>query len=172
MGSSLELGQIGSFLRTTPSVLRVFAGGLPEQAAAWHPGAGKWCMREVIGHLTEEDKRDFIGRIRLMLDQKEPHLPVTDQEEVARMRRDCYKDIDCLLQEFAVVRTESVAFVSKLEEAMLDRWGIHPKIGRLRIIDLLHEWIYHDLNHLRQISATIQSLLWEHLGNMQGFYKS
>lgn len=172
MGTSLELGQIASFLRTTPSVLRVFAGGLSEQATVWHPGAGKWCMREVIGHLTEEDKRDFIGRIRLMLDQKEPHLPVTDQEEVARMRRDCYKDIDRLLQEFAVVRTESVAFVSELKEAMLDRWGIHPKIGRLRIIDLLHEWIYHDLNHLRQISANIQSLLWEHLGNMQGFYKS
>ena len=57
MGTSLELGQVASFLRTTPSVLRVFAGGLPEQATAWHPGAGKWCMREVIGHLTEENGR-------------------------------------------------------------------------------------------------------------------
>ena len=44
----------------------------------------KWCIKEVIGHLTEEDKRDFAGRIEAMLDELEPSLKLNDQEEVAR----------------------------------------------------------------------------------------
>jgi hypothetical protein len=168
--SPLELHEVISLLRSTPIVLRNLLNVLPNGAAAWHPSAGKWCIKEVVGHLIEEDKRDFVGRIRVTLDQDEPHLTVTDQEEVARMRGDCDKSLDDLLDEFSAVRDSSVAFVSALKGSELRRGGVHPKIGRLQITNLLHEWIYHDLNHIRQINANIQSLLWAHLGNMQRFY--
>jgi hypothetical protein len=61
--------------------------------------------------------------------------------------------------------------VSALKERELHRGGLHPKIGHLRINNLLHEWIYHDLNHISQIHANVQSFLWAHLGNMQRFYQ-
>ena len=135
----LELYEVTTFLQSTPVVLRNLLNALPDRAVAWHPSAGKWCIKEVVGHLLEEDKRDFVGRIRLMLDQDEPRLTVTDQEEVARMRHDYDKNLDALLDEFSTVRGASVSFVSALKERELHRGGLHPKIGHLRINNLLHE---------------------------------
>jgi hypothetical protein len=167
----LELHEVATFLQSTPVVLRNLLHALPDGAVAWHPSAGEWCIQEVVGHLIEEDNRDFVGRIRLMLDQDEPRLTVTDQKEAARMRHDCDKNLDDLLDEFSTVRGASVSFVSALKEGELHRGGVHPKIGHLRITNLLHEWIYHDLNHISQIRANVQSVLWAHLGNMQRFYQ-
>jgi hypothetical protein len=151
--------------------LRNLVEALPGGAVAWHPRVGEWCIKEVVGHLLEEDKRDFVGRIRLILDQDEPRLTVTDQEEVARIRRDCNRNLDDLLDEFATVRAASVSFVSTLKATDLHRGGVHSEIGHLEVTHVLHEWIYHDLNHLSQIGANVQSFLWAHLGNMQRFYR-
>jgi hypothetical protein len=144
---------------------------LPERATAWHPAPGKWCIKEVVGHLTEEDNRDFAGRIRTMLDRDEPDLTVTDQDEAARLRRDCAKNLQDLLDEFSSARSAGVELVLNLKEAELLRAGIHPRVGRIRVCELLHEWVYHDLNHIGQISGNLQRLLWARLGNMQQFYK-
>jgi hypothetical protein len=168
--SALELHDVTVFLRNTPVALRNLLEALPGGTVAWHPRAGEWCIKEVVGHLLEEDKRDFVGRIRLILDQDEPRLTVNDQEEVARMRRDCDRDLDELLDEFRTVRSASVSFISTLKATDLHRRGVHPTIGHLEVTNLLHEWIYHDLNHLSQIGANVQRFLWPHLGNMQRFY--
>jgi len=76
-----------------------------------------------------------------------------------------------LLEEFSAVRLESVAFLRKLAQSELGRVGVHPKIGYIRVVELLHEWIYHDLNHIKQISTNIQRFLWSDLGNIQRFYQ-
>ena len=166
----LDLQEVGRLLHNTMIVLRQRVTALPDRAVARHPSSSKWCIKEVIGHLTEEDKRDFVGRIQAMLDELEPSLELNDQEEVARLRRDCDRNLRDLMDEFETVRCSSISFVMKLGVKDLDRGGVHPKIGRIRIRELLHEWIYHDLNHLRQIDANVQRFLWEHLGNMQRFY--
>ena len=166
----LDIGEVTRLLHITTVVLRQRVTALPDRAITRHPGSAKWCIKEVIGHLAEEDKRDFVGRIQAMLDELDPSLKPNDQEEVARLRHDCDKNLNDLLDEFEAVRRSSISFVKKLGVAELERGGVHPKIGRIRIRELLHEWIYHDLNHLRQIDANVQRFLWDHLGNMQRFY--
>jgi len=168
----LSLEEVAGLLQSTVMLLRQRAATLPDRAISWHPDIGKWCTKEIIGHLTEEDHRDFVGRMRRMLEETEPSLKVNDQDKVARARRDCEKTLTALLDEFESVRTESVAFVKTLSAADLGRGGIHPRIGRITIQELLHEWIYHDLNHFRQIDANLQRFLLNHLGNMQKFYPS
>ena len=44
-----------------------------------------------------------------MLDQDDPRLTVTDQEEATRMRHDYDKNLDDLLDEFSRVRAASVS---------------------------------------------------------------
>jgi hypothetical protein len=170
METRLSVVEISDILASTPAVLRTLLVALPPEVASWHPENGKWRMKEVVGHLVEEDKRDFIGRIRVMLDQNEPPLVINDQDEVARERRDCLKALTDLLNEFDSVRQSSVAEIRALTEEQLRRSGVHPKAGRLQISDLLHEWVYHDLNHLKQISNNAQRLLWTQLGTLRGFY--
>jgi hypothetical protein len=167
----LQLQEVTTLLASTPVVLRDLLTALPGEATSWHPGVGKWCINEVVGHLLDEDCRDFVSRIRLILQQHEPRLTITDEKEVARMRRDCDKSLDDLLREFTSVRQASASFVSTLHHPDLHLCWIHPKIGHLSIANLLHEWIYHDLSHISQIRGNVQSFLWMHLGNAQRFYQ-
>lgn len=162
--------EVGHALRRMPIVLRELTLALPEAAVEYHPGSGRWCIKEVLGHLTEEDKRDFVGRIEKMLADSQPQLELNDQAQVARERKDCDKGINELLDEFATRRATSANFVQRLSADDLERGGVHPKIGPIRVRELLHEWVYHDLNHLRQVEGNVQSFLWDHLGNMQDFY--
>ncbi len=168
----LDLQAIVRVLKNTVVVVRQRLMVLPEHAAAWHPAPDKWCIRQIIGHLIEEDKRDFVGRIQAMLEADEPALDVNDENGVARDRQDCDRETGELLDEFDQERGRSIGFLWGLRVSDLERGGIHPKIGRISIGELLHEWIYHDLHHVRQMDANVQSYLWGKLGNLQEFYRT
>jgi hypothetical protein len=107
----------------------------------------------------------------MMLDQSKPQLKINDQDAVACLREDCKKEFPDLLDEFVAIRTQGAAFVNSLPRDALDRVGIHPKLGTISVLELLNEWVYHDLNHLNQINRNLQAALWPQLGAMQGFYR-
>jgi len=168
--SALSLAAISSRLLGTISTLRQLAE-VESDHLAFHPRPGSWCVKQVIGHLIEEDARDFVGRIQMMLDQNRPQLHTNDQDAVAVLREDCKKEPSDLLDEFVTVRTRSAVFVEALPRGALDRVGIHQKLGTIGVRELLNEWLYHDLNHLNQINRNLQAALWPELGAMQGFYR-
>ena len=56
-----------------------------------------------------------------------------------------------------------------LAAADLTRGGQHPKVGFLTVADLLHEWVFHDRNHIRQMLANVQAFAWPHMGNARRF---
>ena len=149
--------------------MRAELTALPAPALSWHPGPGEWCVKEVLGHLIEAERRGFAGRIRIILDGDNPSLATWDQVAVARDRRDCERDLPELLGELSGLRDASLALVTGLRHADLGRGGHHPKVGYLRVLDLLHEWIHHDRNHFRQILANVQAFVWPHMGNAQRF---
>jgi hypothetical protein len=71
--------------------------------------------------------------------------------------------------EFMGARHASIELVRSLSEADLARSGMHPKVGELFVRDLLHEWIHHDRNHVKQLLAIAQERVWPHMGNAQRF---
>ena len=123
----------------------------------------------MVGHLIEAERRGFAGRIRIILDAKDPALERWDQNAVARARGDDARDAGALLQELTALREEGVALVQRLGPADLGRGGHHPTVGYLRVGDLLHEWVHHDRNHLKQMLANVQAYAWPHMGNSQKF---
>jgi hypothetical protein len=64
---------------------------------------------------------------------------------------------------------ESLTLVRFLKPAQLNRGGIHPQVARLTVADLVHEWIHHDANHLKQAYANVQAYVWPHMGNARRF---
>ncbi|HEV8439951.1 MAG TPA: DinB family protein [Methylomirabilota bacterium] len=161
--------QIADLLRAAAGAIRSEVTGLPEPLWVWHPAAGEWCVKEVLGHLIEAERRGFAGRIRIILGGDSPALDNWDQEDVARARRDCERDGRGLLEEFSALRMDGATLVAALREDDLQRGGHHPKVGFLRVGDLLHEWVHHDRNHLRQMLANVQGAVWPHMGNAQRF---
>lgn len=162
-------GEIAALLGATAPALRAEFDALPAAVLRWRPAPGEWCAQEVVGHLIEAEGRGFAGRVRTLLAAPDPTFAGWDQDAVARERRDDERAAADLLAEFGRLRADSIALVAALRPADLDRAGQHPLVGRLTIADLLHEWVHHDRNHLRQILANVQAYAWPHLGNAQRF---
>jgi hypothetical protein len=165
----LAPGEVARLLESAAAAIHAELAALGNDALAWHPASGEWCVKEIVGHLIESERRGFAGRIRLILSSDEPSLEAWDQGAIARARRDCERPAAALITELAALRRDSVALVAGLREADLQRGGRHPTVGHLRVGDLLHEWVHHDRNHLRQLLANVQAAAWPHMGNARRF---
>jgi DinB superfamily len=151
------------------ALLRAELAAVPERVLAWHPLPGEWCVKEVLGHLIEADRRGFAGRIRIILDADTPALQGWDVPAVAAARKDCAKPTAALLDELAALRADAAGLVAPLRADDLERAGRHPTVGLLRVGDRLQEWVHHDRNHIRQALANVQSYVWPAMGNAQKF---
>jgi hypothetical protein len=165
----LAPGEVARLLPATVATLRAELTALPDRVLAWHPAPGEWCVKEVLGHLIEAERRGFAGRICIILAAETPTLERWEPPDVARARGDCAKSAAALLDELAAMRQESASLVGRLIAADLDRAGQHPTVGLLRVRDLLQEWVHHDRNHVRQALANVQAYVWPAMGNSRKF---
>jgi hypothetical protein len=46
---------------------------------------------------------------------------------------------------------------------------MHAVVGRVTVRNLLHEWVFHDRNHIRQLLANSQARAWPAMGNARRF---
>ncbi len=167
MTAALSNDEVAALLESTGALIEAEVRALGDEGCRFHYRQGEWCVNECVGHLIEAEKRGFAGRIRDLLVGKP--LRAWDQEQVARERRDCERVSESLWMEFIGLRHDSIALVRSLKPADMDRSGVHPKVGMLRVRDLLQEWVHHDRNHTRQLLAIQQERVYPHMGNAQQF---
>lgn len=167
MSAPLTPEDVAQLLESTCALVEAEMRALGDDGCRFHHAAGEWCVNECVGHLIEAERRGFAGRIRDILAGKALHA--WDQAEVARERNDCGRVSQSLWMEFMGLRHDSIALVRGLTAADLDRSGVHPTVGELRVRDLLHEWVHHDRNHTRQLLAVQQERVYPHMGNAQKF---
>jgi hypothetical protein len=166
---AFSMEQTAALLSAAVHTLRAELEPLGKEAMRWHPAPGEWCANEVLGHLLEAERRGFAGRIQGIVAQPGRLLEDWDPEALARQRRDCERDGLELLREFEAVREESVRMVTALGAEQLRLSGEHPRVGELRVVELLHEWLHHDRNHVKQILDNVQSFVWPYMGNTRRF---
>ncbi len=157
--------QVAALLRASAGAVRAELEALPRQLAAWHPRPGEWCALQVLGHLIESERRAFAERIERLLREDRPRLETWDQEATAESRNDCDRDPTELLEEFVEAREASIGMVAGLQPGQLQREGEHPLVGRLSVAELLHGWVHHDREHLKQLFSIVQAAVERHLGN-------
>jgi hypothetical protein len=165
----LDPTEVAGLLRAAADAIAAEMSAHPARLLAWHPAAGEWCAKEVLGHLIETERRGFAGRVRQILGSDRPRLVAWDQAAVARDRGDCARPLGPLLDEFLALRRESASLVEGLRAGDLARGGEHPAVGWLSVADLLQEWVHHDRNHVRQIQANVQQFVWPAMGNARRF---
>ena len=141
--------------------------------AGWRPEPGEWSANECVGHLIEAERRGFAGRIRHILsvsaDRPPVHLDGWDPPAVAEARRDDLRSGSELAVEFEGLRADSLELLRGLRASDLERAGVHPEVGLLRVDELLGEWVHHDRNHVRQMLAVTQARVWDQMGNARRF---
>ena len=161
--------EIARALESSGAAYTTLLRGLPPEVATWRPAPDEWCVNECVGHLIVAEGRAFAGRIKLILNADEPVFQPWDAAEVQRARHDDERRADHLMAEFEPIRKASLELVRSLKPEQLQRGGMHPRVERLTVNDLLHEWVHHDANHLRQAYANVQAYVWPDMGNARRF---
>ena len=165
------LKQVLEILATTPEKLKREISTMSRREMQTRAAPNKWSVQEVLAHLADVEELGMRSRVVAMVEQENPTLPSFDQE--ARAAEMEYSKIDPRrsLASLARQRRANVQWLRKLRPAQLKRKGVHEKVGEISAEELITEWAFHDLGHLKQILEIKRYALYPHMGNMQAFYQ-
>jgi hypothetical protein len=158
-------------LATTPQKLKLEISTLSQREMRTRPATDKWSVQEVLAHLADVEEFGMRARVADMIDSDNPDLPSFDQE--ARAIELKYDTIDPhrSLASLVLQRRTNLKWLRKLRPAQLKREGVHQNVGEISAEELITEWAFHDLGHLKQILEIKRYALYPHMGNMRAFYE-
>ncbi|PYI51005.1 DinB family protein [Paenibacillus flagellatus] len=139
-------------LERTPQTLETFLAGLSDGWLACREGEGTWNVSEVIGHLIEGEKSNWVPRLEFILREGESKpFPAFDRH--SHLKEEPEKPIGQKLHEFKTIRARNIAKLQELvgDARQLERTGMHPAFGTVKVRELLSAWVVHDLTHIAQI---------------------
>jgi hypothetical protein len=157
-------------LERTPALL----GTLTEKAAPedldWQPRPDRWSISMVFAHLADVEVNGFGSRFRDIAGQENPFLPAYDQLELFRTGRKF--DAREELSRFARLRDETLAWLKMVPPEAAERTGRHQQLGVISFAELLNEFAFHDLGHIRQVIELYRShAFYPSMGTFQNYYK-
>ena len=146
-----NLNEAIEVLERTPRTLDLFLSGLSEGWLKSNEGDGTWNPKEVIGHLIESEKTNFIERIEVILSEEgNKSFPPFDRFSHLNNPE---TSLEALLQEFKDLRSINIIKLKSLikPDSNLESTGIHRSFGEVKLRELLSTWVVHDLTHIAQI---------------------
>ncbi len=160
-----------AILTTTPSKVKREIASMSLREMKIRPAPCKWSIQEVLAHLDDIEEVGMRARVAAMIEMDNPTLPLVDQnkrvEEMNYTRKNPLKS----LAGFARQRQANLRWLKKLRPAQLKRKGNHPEAGIISAEEMVTEWAFHDLGHLKQIMEIKRYALYPRMGNMKMFYK-
>jgi uncharacterized damage-inducible protein DinB len=136
-------------LQATPRDLARLLRPVDDAAARWRPAAGEWCLADVVAHLSYCEV-PYLARLRRVAEQDNPFEPYLHPDESAH---DLTRPLAELLEAFASLRAETVAFLAGLDQRDWGRPLVHETIGPTKLRDQVQELVAHDNTHLEQVVA-------------------
>ncbi len=139
-------------LERTPAVLEALLLGLSQGWLDVNEGEGTWNPKEVVAHLIEAEKTNWIPRLQFILeDGSGEAFPTFDR--FAHLNENSNESIQDLISEFKRKRIETMNQLRKLihSEQLLNERGKHPEFGNVKVRELISTWVVHDFTHISQI---------------------
>ena len=161
-----------AILSRTPATLDALLRGLPEALVVAHEGGQTWSAFDVVGHLINADRTNWIPRARMILELGESRA-FDSFDRLAQLTQSAGKTLADLVDEFAAVRQQSVRELASLHltNTDLDRRGRHPDLGVVTLRQLLATWVVHDLDHLVQISRVLARQYADEVGPWRAYLR-
>jgi hypothetical protein len=167
MDYSLDLAK--PLLRQTPLVLGAILSRLSGDWTHAREEPGSWTPFEVVGHMTYVEENDWMHRAQIILEHGTDCVfdPIDREAGFERYRDMTLSD---LLEHFASTRGSNLLLLDPLvQPENLDRRGVHPDFGEVRLDQLLSTWVVHDLNHIGQIVKTMAKQYAEAVGPWRAY---
>lgn len=139
-------------LERTPQTLEHFLSGLSEGWLQCNEGEGTWNATEVIEHLIEGEKHNWLPRLEMILQEGESK-PFPPFDRFSHLQETSERSIEQKLLEFKTIRAQNITTLQTLidPELHLELTGSHPAFGQVKLRELLATWVAHDLTHITQI---------------------
>jgi uncharacterized damage-inducible protein DinB len=140
-----------------PDVLAALLDGLPDEHVDQRPAQGKWCIREIVAHLADDE---LVGayRIRLILSAPGTAIQAFDQDVWARTGRYSTRDISDSLALYRTLRLANLKLLQSLTAEEWEMFGVHAERGIESLRDISMYFAGHDINHFRQIESIRRQL--------------
>jgi len=152
-------------LERTPQTLEYFLSGLSKSWLYCHEGEGTWNASEVIDHLIEGEKINWLPRLQFILEEGEnkPFLPF---DRYAHLNESKDAALEQKLQAFKTIRAQNIAKLQSLIDPKLhlEKTGLHPEFGPVKVRELISTWAVHDLTHIAQIVRVMAERYREDVG--------
>lgn len=149
---NFQMEEAIEILARTPHTLECFLSGLSKDWLQCNEGDGTWNAGEVVKHLIEGEKENWLPRLEMILQEGEA-APFPSFDRFSHLNEGTEKSIEQSLLEFKKVRAQNLTKLKALiePELHLELTGIHPEFGRVKLRELLSAWVVHDLTHISQI---------------------
>jgi hypothetical protein len=157
-------------IEQTPGTLRALVANATSEDLRWQPSPDRWSIAMVFAHLADVEIKGFVSRFRAMASEENPLLPAYDQLALFRtgMKFDGMAELD----RFDEQRRETLAWLQSLPPSVGVRAGRHQELGPITFDQLLNEFAFHDLGHIRQIIELYRShAFYPKMGVFQNYYK-
>jgi hypothetical protein len=157
-------------LEQTPGVLRSLLDGASDEDLNWRPADDRWSIAMVLAHLHDVEDAGFRSRFHAMLESDRPFLPSYDQ--LALFRINTKSDALAELAAFERERKITLGWLKKLPPEAAARTGRHQELGEISVAELLNEFAFHDLGHIRQIAEVYRShAFYRRMGGFRNYYQ-
>mgnify|MGYP001229631307 CR=1 FL=1 len=149
---NFNLNEAIEVLESTPRSLEQLLSGLSSGWLQCTEGEGTWNAAEVIDHLIEAERTNWITRISFLM-QEGPGKPFPPFNRFAHLNNNTESDILKKLQEFKHTRAQNLDRLKALVhiETNFEQTGLHPEFGEVKLSELIATWVVHDLTHTAQI---------------------
>jgi hypothetical protein len=129
---------------------------LPETWTLRNEGGKTWSPFDIVGHLIQGERTDWMARARIILQYGESR-PFDPFDRLAQERESQGKSLGELLDEFTRLRSENLDALRtmNLQPKDFERRGRHPSLGVVTLSQLLATWAVHDMTHLHQLSRVM-----------------
>jgi hypothetical protein len=162
---SFRWSEAREILERTPRVLHELLSEVSPAWAASRERRDRWNPVEVLGHLIQAERDDWVPRARRILAHG-TELPFEPFDPLAHLQWCRDRSVHHLLQEFAERREQNIRVLDEIapERETLRKEGTHPALGPVTLEQLLATWVVHDLNHMSQIARALASRYRETVG--------
>jgi len=155
-----------SLLEKTPAILEMLLRDVPTDILDWKPAADRWSISEVLGHLLLIEQLYGDRAKRIVVDNN-PTLAKYEEPDQFQLRKMPGRQY---LEDFVALRQAHFFFWHGIPSAAGSRTGVHPEMGAVTLLQLLHELANHDLGHLRQIAELYRAkAFYPHAGPFQRY---
>ncbi len=155
-------------LEATPEILRALLEGITAEDAQWKPAPDRFSVAEVLEHLSHAEGHCYRARLDATLASEDaPWEPYRPEEYIAAGQYSG-RDAEDSFDHWEDQREDNLALLRDLPPGAAERSGMHISLGRVKLAELIAEWAFHDLGHIRQIAELIRARkCYPHMGPFQ-----